>query len=81
LSKSQKYYYDFEAVKEPMALSSFDRLNQDVEGQQGSDRVPGKTKATKSAGKMYRLVKSKNVQIDGVKAQCFQRSRPLKWII
>lgn len=43
LTKSAKYYYDNEAVKEPMAMSSISRLSQDVESQIGSDRVPGKT--------------------------------------
>jgi DNA modification methylase len=52
LSKSRQYYYDIEAIKEPMSLSSVTRLSQDVEGQAGSDRVPGKTNgAMKAVGK------------------------------
>lgn len=43
LSKSTKYYFDHEAIKEPAAESSLTRWNQHVEGQAGSDRVPGKT--------------------------------------
>jgi DNA modification methylase len=42
LSKSQKYYFDNEAIKEPLADSSISRLNQDIENQHGSDRIPGK---------------------------------------
>jgi len=42
LSKSQKYYYDADAVAEPITDSSAIRLLQDVENQEGSDRVPGK---------------------------------------
>jgi DNA modification methylase len=53
LSKSARYYYDIEAIKEPMSLSSVDRLSQDVEAQTGSNRVPGKTNGTmKAVGKV-----------------------------
>lgn len=53
LSKSPRYYYDIDAIKEPMSLSSVERLSQGVEGQQGSDRVPGKTNGTmKAVGKV-----------------------------
>lgn len=43
LSKSPKYYYDFEAVQEPVTQSTISRLDQDLEQQKGSERVPGKT--------------------------------------
>lgn len=43
LSKSSKYYFDSEAIQEPLASSSVARLSQDIEKQVGSDRVPGKT--------------------------------------
>jgi DNA modification methylase len=44
LSKSAKYYYDHEAIKEPVTQSSIERLSQpNLEHQAGSDRVPGKT--------------------------------------
>jgi DNA modification methylase len=36
LSKSPKYYYDNEAIKEDSAESSKDRLNQDIKNQKGS---------------------------------------------
>jgi DNA modification methylase len=43
MAKSQRYYYDADAIKQPAAPASFERLGQDVENQKGSDRVPGKT--------------------------------------
>ena len=44
LSKSPKYYFDHEAIKEPMADSAIIRLNQkNLANQIGSDRVPFKT--------------------------------------
>jgi DNA modification methylase len=49
LSKSAKYYYDNEAIKEDSAESSKDRLNQDIKNQKGSSRVPGKTNGTMNA--------------------------------
>jgi DNA modification methylase len=49
LSKSPKYYYDSEAIKEDSAESSKDRLNQDIKNQKGSIRVPGKTNGTMNA--------------------------------
>jgi DNA modification methylase len=53
LSKSRQYHYDIEAIKEPMSLSSVSRLSQDVEGQVGSNRVPGKTNGSmKAVGKV-----------------------------
>ena len=42
LSKSVKYYFDNEAIKEDSSESSKSRLNQDIKNQTGSDRVPGK---------------------------------------
>jgi DNA modification methylase len=49
LSKSQTYYYDHEAIKTPMADSSIQRLDQDIENQIGSTRVPGKTNGNMKA--------------------------------
>jgi DNA modification methylase len=43
LTKSARYYYDQEAIKEQVTGYTIDRLSQDVEHQQGSFRVPGKT--------------------------------------
>jgi DNA modification methylase len=41
LSKSQRYYYDSDAISEPLAVSSVSRLNQDVAGQVGTTRANG----------------------------------------
>ncbi len=43
MSKKPMYYCDMDAIKEPLAESSVKRLQQDIESQEGSDRVPGKT--------------------------------------
>jgi DNA modification methylase len=43
LSKSERYYFDQEAILEPVAAASVERLSQPTLQQQaGSDRVPGK---------------------------------------
>jgi DNA modification methylase len=49
LSKSAKYYFDADAIKQPIKDSSILRLAQDVENQVGSDRVPGKTNGNMKA--------------------------------
>lgn len=49
LAKSEKYYFDNGAIKEPAAPSSIARWDQDIEGQTGSDRVPGKTNGNMKA--------------------------------
>jgi len=43
LTKSPRYYFNAEAIAEPLAAASVARLAQDVESQAGSNRVPGKT--------------------------------------
>jgi len=43
LSKSAKYYYDYEAIKTEISDTTIKRLMQDTRWQEGSDRVPGKT--------------------------------------
>jgi DNA modification methylase len=48
LSKSQKYYFDAEAIAEPVAESTIARLSQDLEHQEGSP-VPGKTNGNMKA--------------------------------
>ena len=53
LAKSEKYYFDNGAIKEDVSQSSVVRLQQDVEQQTGSDRVPGKTNGNmKAVGSM-----------------------------
>jgi DNA modification methylase len=49
LTKSSRYYWDAAAVRENLAESSIERLSQDVENQNGSDRVPGKTNGNMKA--------------------------------
>ena len=50
LSKSARYYFDAEAIKEPAAETSIARLSQPTLAQQaGSSRVPGKTNGTMKA--------------------------------
>ena len=49
LSKSRQYYFDAEAIAEPIATASAKRYAQDIAQQQGSDRVPGKTNGTMKA--------------------------------
>ena len=49
LSKSQRYYYDNEAIKEPLKESSISRLNQNIDNQQGSLRIPGETNGSMKA--------------------------------
>jgi DNA modification methylase len=43
LSKGPRYYFDAEAISEPLGEASIARLSQNVEAQAGSERVPGKT--------------------------------------
>jgi DNA modification methylase len=50
LSKSDRYYFDADAIKEPLAESSVARLAQPTLAQQvGSNRVPGKTNGNMKA--------------------------------
>ena len=49
LAKSQHYYYDAEAITEPVTNSTIVRCSQDIENQNGSDRVPGKTNGNMKA--------------------------------
>lgn len=44
LSKSRRYFFDHEAIQEPIAQGTIDRLDQDVDGQQGSTRANGGTR-------------------------------------
>ncbi len=43
LSKSEKYHFDADAIAEAVSPATVSLLAQDVEGQAGSERVPGKT--------------------------------------
>jgi len=49
LTKSPKYYFDQQAIKEPLRSASVQRLAQNIDAQNGSDRVPGKTNGAMKA--------------------------------
>lgn len=49
LSKNKNYYFDNDAIKEPVADSTLQRLNQDVSSQTGSNRVPFKSNGNMKA--------------------------------
>lgn len=49
LSKSRQYYYDCEAIKQPVLDGTILRMNQQIEQQIGSDRIPGKTNGNMKA--------------------------------
>ena len=50
LSKSERYYYDADAVMEPVVASTVERLSQPtLHKQEGSTRVPGKTNGNMKA--------------------------------
>ena len=51
LSKSRKYYFDGEAISEPCADSTIKRINQNINQQSGSFRIPGKTNGPMKACK------------------------------
>jgi len=74
LSKSQKYYFDNEAIKEDLADTSKIRLTQsNINNQKGSDRVPGKSNGpmkpvvTKKHGK-YRTEENEAKHRQGIHA-------------
>lgn len=49
LAKSPRYYFDAEAISEPIAGSSTKRYLQNIEAQKGSDRQPGKANGAMKA--------------------------------
>lgn len=49
LTKAERYFYDQNAVRQPLKQSSIERLQQDVDGQEGSSRANG---GAKSNGKL-----------------------------
>ncbi len=49
MSKSERYYYNQEAILEPVSENTHARLSQDVQNQIGSERVPGKTNGNMKA--------------------------------
>jgi DNA modification methylase len=65
MTKSGKYYYDNESVKEASAESSFKRWAQDIDSQKGSDRVPFKS----------------NGNMKAVAVNCEKRNRRSVWTV
>jgi len=62
LSKKPKYYYDHEAIKEPLAPSSVSRLQQNIDEQVGSARANGGEKTNgnmKAVGDLSSGLKNK----------------------
>jgi DNA modification methylase len=62
LSKSKNYYFDNEAIKEPLANSSISRLEQDVVNQIGTTRANGGAKTNgnfKAAGNLESGMRNK----------------------
>ena len=62
LSKKPHYYYDFEAIKEPLAESSVSRLQQNIQSQTGSTRANGGAKTNgnmKAVGNLNSGLKNK----------------------
>lgn len=62
LSKKPHYYYDFEAIKEPLAESSVSRLQQNIQSQTGSTRANGGAKTNgnmKAVGDLSSGLKNK----------------------
>lgn len=53
LSKSPRYYFDGEAIAEPVAESTIKRLSQDTGAQAGSSRVPGRDRPMKPSPPRY----------------------------
>jgi DNA modification methylase len=66
LTKSARYYFDADAIKEPVTATTVARLSQNVDAQVGSDRVPGKTngamKAVRSKANSFKREGSKREQ-------------------
>ena len=59
LSKNGKYFYDAEAIKEPIKDASVLRLMQNIDGQTGSARVPGKTNGNMKAVRPFGITRDR----------------------
>lgn len=53
LTKSSRYYFDADAISEPVADSTISRISQDISSQKGSTRVSGKTNGNMKAVVRY----------------------------
>jgi DNA modification methylase len=85
LSKSSRYHFDQEAISEGIADASIARLSQDIEGQRGSDRVPGKTNGPmKAVGSLHMRETQRNDgerwrEVDGGVAARGTRTKRSVW--
>ena len=70
-AKQQRYYFDQESIKVPLKEASVARLMQDVENQEGSGRVPGKTN-----GKMKAVCFGGNKQCPDTRLQSGKEWNP-----
>jgi len=59
ITKNKKYYYDADAIRDPLASSSLTRLNQDIKNQKGSARGNG---GRKTNGNMKAVFSKKNIK-------------------
>ena len=62
MSKSAKYYYDAEAIMEPISLSTHLRISQNVAAQIGSDRAHA---GGKTNGRMKTVIRTPKQQLSG----------------
>ena len=60
LSKSKNYYYDIDAIREPLAQSSIPRLNQDIKNQKGTTRANGGKKTNGNFKAVGNIKKGRN---------------------
>lgn len=65
LTKNPRYYFDGDAIREPLAESSLARLAQDIENQTGSTRAHGGTKTDGTMKATARMVKKSDVTRGG----------------
>ena len=83
LSKSPRYYFDAAAIAEPLASSSVARLAQDIDRQEGSDRVPGKSNGKMKAvyTKPYTGTSTKDYAAAGAQDASATKARIVEKII
>ena len=84
LSKSRRYFYDADAIAEPLAYGSVQRLSQPTLGRQrGSDRVPGKTNGPLKAvyRKPYTNSSTKDYESNGAQDASSTKSRIVNAIL
>lgn len=90
LTKSDRYYFDGDAIAEPLAGSSVERLSQlTLDLQVGSDRVPGKTNGNMKAvmprcykGSTFTRGKTAKENVgQGLRSELTKRNRRSVWTV